>query len=42
MNSAVKVGVVSLSDKKTRWAELGGDNRTVISHVLAGLARENH
>ncbi|MGB0924302.1 MAG: S9 family peptidase [Pseudoalteromonas shioyasakiensis] len=27
MNSAVKVGVVSLSDKKTRWAELGGDNR---------------
>ena len=27
MNSAVKVGVVSLNDKKTRWAELGGDNR---------------
>ncbi len=27
MNSAVKVGVVSLSDKKTRWADLGGDNR---------------
>ncbi|WP_217876850.1 S9 family peptidase [Pseudoalteromonas shioyasakiensis] len=27
INSAVKVGVVSLSDKKTRWAELGGDNR---------------
>ena len=26
-NSAVKVGVVSLSDKKTRWAELKGDNR---------------
>ena len=26
-NSAVKVGVVSLSDKKTRWADLGGDNR---------------
>lgn len=26
-NSAVKVGVVDLSDKKTRWAELQGDNR---------------
>ena len=26
-NSAVRVGVVSLADKKTRWAELKGDNR---------------
>ncbi|MFC6441596.1 S9 family peptidase [Bowmanella sp. JS7-9] len=26
-NSAVRVGVVALKDKKTRWAELGGDNR---------------
>jgi dipeptidyl-peptidase-4 len=26
-NSAVRVGVVSLSDKQTRWAELEGDNR---------------
>jgi dipeptidyl-peptidase-4 len=26
-NSAVKVGVVSLADKKTRWADLKGDNR---------------
>ncbi|MBT1064482.1 DPP IV N-terminal domain-containing protein [Bowmanella sp. Y26] len=26
-NSAVKVGVVSIQDGKTRWAELGGDNR---------------
>ncbi len=26
-NSAVRVGVVSLSDKQTRWAELKGDNR---------------
>ncbi|MDQ9090129.1 S9 family peptidase [Pseudoalteromonas haloplanktis] len=26
-NSAVRVGVVSLADKKTRWAKLEGDNR---------------
>ncbi|WP_273047900.1 DPP IV N-terminal domain-containing protein, partial [Pseudoalteromonas sp.] len=26
-NSAVRVGVVSLADKQTRWAELEGDNR---------------
>ncbi len=26
-NSAVKVGVVSLADKNTRWADLKGDNR---------------
>ncbi|MGB2708322.1 MAG: DPP IV N-terminal domain-containing protein, partial [Pseudoalteromonas nigrifaciens] len=26
-NSAVRVGVVSLSDKQTRWAKLEGDNR---------------
>jgi len=26
-NSAVKVGVVKLADKKTRWANLEGDNR---------------
>ena len=26
-NSAVRVGVVSIADKQTRWAALEGDNR---------------